>query len=66
VAVAPRLAHYPQRLSAALARATAGDSRAVAHPLDDSYHQVWFELHEDLLSLLGLAREAEAIAGRAQ
>jgi hypothetical protein len=65
-AVVPRLAHYPRRFSAAIGRATAGDVRAVAHPLDDSYHQIWFELHEDLLGLLGLSREAEATAGRAE
>ena len=25
----------------------------------DSYHTVWFELHEDLLATLGLERAAE-------
>jgi pyruvate,orthophosphate dikinase len=31
----------------------------------DSYHTVWFELHEDLIRLAGRTREAEATAGRA-
>jgi hypothetical protein len=35
-------------------------------PLIDSYHTVWFELHEELISLAGLSREAEAASGRAQ
>lgn len=61
-----RFAPYPQRLANALSRALAGDHRFVAHPMVDSYHQVWFELHEDLIGLLGLSREAEALAGRAE
>ena len=28
-------------------------------PLIDSYHTVWFELHEDLLATLGLERSTE-------
>nr|WP_206443110.1 hypothetical protein [Candidatus Protofrankia californiensis] len=60
----PRLATYSRRLAAALARLDA-DHRFLANPLVDSYHQVWFELHEDLLGLLGLDREDEAKAGRA-
>jgi hypothetical protein len=65
-AVAPRLGHYPGRLSVAIARAAAGDAAAVANPLGDSFHQIWFELHEDLLGLLARSREAEAAAGRAE
>ncbi|MFJ6675678.1 hypothetical protein ACIQMJ_31625 [Actinosynnema sp. NPDC091369] len=65
VAVAPRLAPYPGRLSRALARVGAGDHSWFAKPLVDSYHTVWFELHEDLITLLGRTREAEAAAGRA-
>lgn len=61
----PRLAPYLQRLGNALAQAQAGDSHYVTHPLKDSYHQVWFELHEELLALLGLNRVDEARAGRA-
>jgi hypothetical protein len=29
-------------------------------PVIDSYHTVWFELHEDLLCTLGIERASEA------
>jgi pyruvate,orthophosphate dikinase len=61
----PRLADYGVRLSRALERAQAGDQRYVASPRVDSYHGVWFELHEDLIQLAGRTREAEVAAGRA-
>jgi pyruvate,orthophosphate dikinase len=61
----PRLTRYRDRLGDALQRALAGDGRFVAGPLLDSYHTVWFELHEDLIRLAGTTREAEAAAGRA-
>ena len=63
---APRLAHYPQRFATALQRIRAGDHSWFAKPLADSYHTVWFELHEDLIALAGLTRAEEAAAGRAQ
>jgi hypothetical protein len=31
----------------------------------DSYHTVWFELHEELIAARGLSREEEAKAGHA-
>lgn len=65
VAAAPRLAHYPPRFAWALAQARAGDQKFVASPIADSYHQVWFELHEELIGLLGRTRAEEAAAGRA-
>jgi pyruvate,water dikinase len=61
----PRLAPYSTRLAAALARVQAGDSDWLLKPLIDSYHTVWFELHEELISLCGLTRLDEAAAGRA-
>jgi pyruvate,orthophosphate dikinase len=61
----PRLGDYRARLSAALERAEAGDGRYVASPRVDSYHGVWFELHEDLIGLAGRTRADEAAAGRA-
>lgn len=61
----PRLDSYRRRLNAALERINAGDSSYVARPIVDSYHTVWFELHEELIVLLGLNREHEAAAGRA-
>src|SRR5947207_2265172 len=66
VQIAPRCAPYPRRLAGALAKVQAGEHAWLAGPLIDSYHTVWFELHEDLLSLTGLARADEAAAGRAE
>ncbi|HEY5520366.1 MAG TPA: pyruvate, phosphate dikinase, partial [Candidatus Limnocylindrales bacterium] len=53
---------YLARLSRALDLARAGDQRYVASPRVDSYHSVWFELHEDLIRLSGKKR-AEATSG---
>ena len=39
--------------------------RYVASPRVDSYHSVWFELHEDLILLAGRTRADEVAAGRA-
>jgi len=63
---APRLAHYQRRLTAALDKIRQGETAYVARPIIDSYHTVWFELHEDLMAINGLTRAAEARAGRAQ
>jgi hypothetical protein len=62
----PRLAPYQARLDRALERVRAGDHTWLLRPLIDSYHTVWFELHEELLALAGLSREAEAANGRAE
>jgi hypothetical protein len=56
--VAARLAPYPLRIAAAAGAIATGDSRFVASPRVDSLHQVWFELHEDLLVTLGRSRAA--------
>jgi pyruvate,orthophosphate dikinase len=61
----PRLARYRTRLDAAIGRIGAGDHAFIARPIIDSYHTVWFELHEDLLALTGRSRADEAAAGRA-
>ncbi len=54
-----RYGRYGPRLAAALERVTAGDVDWFTKPIIDSYHTVWFELHEDLLCTLGLERGAE-------
>jgi hypothetical protein len=36
----------------------AGDAAYFAAPMIASYHTVWFELHEDLLATLGIARSS--------
>lgn len=57
VACAPRLDVYRRKLDAALAKAEDGDIAWVSDARLDSYHTVWFELHEDLLRLLGRVRD---------
>ena len=52
-----RLDLYRQRLDAAYDRALAGETDFVSGVRVDSYHTVWFELHEDLLRMLGQQRE---------
>ncbi len=52
----PRFHGYRARLEQALAAADRGDQRYVASPRVDSYHSVWFELHEDLIRLSGRRR----------
>ncbi|WP_330182616.1 pyruvate, phosphate dikinase [Nocardia sp. NBC_01503] len=63
--LAPRLTGYAARLDRAIERIAEGDHTYVARPIMDSYHTVWFELHEDLIGLCGLTRAEEAAAGRA-
>ncbi|MFO1319006.1 MAG: pyruvate, phosphate dikinase [Burkholderiales bacterium] len=58
-ALAPRFALYRDRLDRAAARLAAGDVRFVATIIADSYHTVWYELHEDLLSVAGLTRRQQ-------
>lgn len=53
----PRLGRYATRLGDALDRALNGEHEWVSGIRCDSYHTVWFEMHEDLLRLLGLKRE---------
>jgi pyruvate,orthophosphate dikinase len=61
----PRLAAYGVRLGRAIEQAVVGEPRYVASPRVDSYHGIWFELHEDLIQLAGRSREDEVAAGRA-
>lgn len=53
-----RFAGYGPRFSTALAEARAGRVSSVADDLE-SYHSIWFQLHEDLLVTLGISREDE-------
>ncbi len=51
---------YEARFASALAQAsTLVRSSAPPSRSSDSYHTVWFELHEDLLSSLGIERTQE-------
>jgi hypothetical protein len=55
----PRLGRYRAKLQTALDRVRAGETMWLSRPLIDSYHTVWFELHEELILAAGLTREAE-------
>lgn len=54
-AALPRFGRYRGRLAAALARAEAGELEHLADSTT-SFHNVWFQLHEDLLVTLGIPR----------
>jgi len=58
-ATLPRYHGYRSRFDTALANVGAGDTDWFAKPLIDSYHTVWFQLHEDLLTTLGIERSQE-------
>jgi phosphoglycolate phosphatase-like HAD superfamily hydrolase len=53
----PRLGIYRTRLDQAYDKVLAGETDWVSGARVDSYHTVWFELHEDLLRMLGRERE---------
>jgi hypothetical protein len=63
-AALPRFASYSGRFSHAYERVLANDVDWLTRPVIDSYHTVWFELHEDLLATLGRSRSADLSAGR--
>jgi hypothetical protein len=52
----PRLSIYAKKLLAALEKAEDGEIEWVSGAKIESYHTVWFELHEDLLRILGRER----------
>jgi pyruvate,orthophosphate dikinase len=60
-----RLETYRTRLLRAAEEVSKGNHNYIASPQIDSYHNIWFELHEDLIQLAGRTREAETEAGRA-
>lgn len=59
----PRFGAYGPRLSAAYQRLRDGDPDSFTTPLRSSYHDVWMELHEDLLLTLGLERGETSLVG---
>lgn len=52
----PRMKFYEPRFKHALNAFQSGETSALARPMSGSYHDVWMELHEDLLLTLGLER----------
>ncbi|MEE2853015.1 MAG: MarR family transcriptional regulator [Actinomycetota bacterium] len=61
----PRLSTYATKLAAALDKVRAGETTWLTRPLIDSYHTVWFELHEELIVATGRTREEAARSGDA-
>jgi hypothetical protein len=53
----PRLRIYFDNLEEALEKAEDGATEWVSDIHRDSYHTVWFELHEELLRIMGTERE---------
>jgi hypothetical protein len=53
----PRMRIYREKLLAALEKAEDGSVAWVSDAKIESYHTLWFELHEDLLRLMGRERE---------
>jgi hypothetical protein len=56
-----RFSVYGPRFSSAMAGVLAGRHDAFDGPTGDSYHAVWFELHDHLLATLGLDRSLEPL-----
>jgi hypothetical protein len=56
-----RYAGYRPRLEHALDELASGNGDWVTKPMIDSYHTVWFQLHEDLLNTLGIERSKEVV-----
>ena len=54
-----RFESYHRRLTAALNRLEAGETRMFTGVMCSSYHDIWMELHEDLVQLLAIDRHAE-------
>lgn len=54
-----RFEPYPARLEQVLARVLAGESNMFTGVMCGSYHDVWMELHEDLILTQGIDRAAE-------
>jgi hypothetical protein len=52
----PRLNRYRERLLVALKKAEDGEFKWLSDAQIDSYHTVWFQLHEDLLRIVGRRR----------
>ena len=54
-----RFGQYGNRFTLALDKVKNGERDWFAKPMIDSYHTIWFELHEDLLATLGIERSKE-------
>jgi hypothetical protein len=61
-AVLERFGEYRERFDRAVGHVRDGDHDWFTKPSIDSYHTVWFELHENLLATLGIERSSEGAA----
>lgn len=52
----PRMGIYAEKLETAIDKAEGGEHAWISDVTIPSYHTVWFELHEDLLCMLGKVR----------
>ena len=57
-----RLEGYGARFQQALTSMRDGEASMLASPLEDSYHTVWFEFHEELIGACGRNRATEEAA----
>jgi hypothetical protein len=57
--VLARLAPYSVRLERTCQRVVAGETKMFTGVMCGSYHDVWMELHEDLILTQGIDRSAE-------
>jgi hypothetical protein len=59
VVTLPRLARYGARLQGAVDAVVGGDTHRFTGVMCESFHDIWMELHEDLVVLLGIDRAEE-------
>lgn len=52
-----RYENYVKRLEASIVRIDDGDKGFVCNPTVDSVHNIWFEFHEDILTVIGRPRD---------
>jgi hypothetical protein len=53
----PRYESYLHRFGASVARIDEGQKEFICTPTIDSVHNIWFEFHEDILSVIGRPRD---------
>ncbi len=58
--VLERYGIYADRFTTALDNVQAGQQEWFTRPIMESYHTVWFELHEDFFGTLGIDRASES------
>ena len=53
----PRYENYLNRFGASVAKIDEGQKEFICTPTIDSVHNIWFEFHEDILSVIGRPRD---------